>query len=130
MWIATLFLAIASLLAPAAELPASPGSVVAEAAVSGPPDPSGTTMILEVNGNPVGFQMMYDDGTWEAEVDGQIVAWGTYVMHDSGDGFDYVNESGDGGGGQHGTFTWNDTTGVWDRTYSSHPKAPSMSLVP
>ncbi len=98
----------------------------------GSTDPAGTGMIVTINGvvNNDMIKSFYGDGSWELTLNGDLIGWGWYFWDEENDKIIYENESGDGGGGQTGEYTWNEADMVWDRTKSSHPNAPQVSLLP
>ncbi|MEM1451034.1 MAG: hypothetical protein AAF726_21905 [Planctomycetota bacterium] len=94
--------------------------------------PIGVGMTVFIRGELTPYVMtFYEDGTWEV-VDGDQnpVGWGIYVYDEDAGTIDYLNESGDGGGGQTGTYTGSHDSGMWERTAASHPKAPELALQP
>ena len=130
----SLFLAVASLLmvsvATAQTPPPAPNP-----APTPPPihDPTGCANFVEVRGKILegwGHEF-FEDGWWEMWDDkGDLVGWGTWEQDPETGKIDYENLSGDGGGGQTGSYEWDSSEGVWDRTEASHPQAPPMRLVP
>ncbi len=96
------------------------------------PDPTLVVHLVELKGvvqDGECFQF-FEDGTWANWDDDQVYGWGTYEWNPVAGTIDYVNLSGDGGGNQTGTYTWDPDEHVWERTASSHPNAPPMSLLP
>lgn len=92
-----------------------------------PPDPAGGSFDVEINGQPSPADMFFmDNGTWVMVANGNVVGWGVYTF--DGTVIEYLNLSPDGGGGQSGVYSW--TGDKWRRTWTSHPKAPPLSLVP
>jgi hypothetical protein len=53
--------------------------------------------------------------------------WGDFCWDEVTGSFTYSNDI---GGGHYGEFTWNAELRQWDRLWSSHPEAPSISLIP
>lgn len=95
-----------------------------------PPDPTGQSFLLEANSTMTDWVMTFhDDGTWDlVKPDGTLVGYGTYIWDPMTGSLFYENDSPDGGGGQYGEYEWNYDEMRWDRVFSSHPKAPEVSL--
>ena len=130
MKLRTLFLLA---LAPLFFLQVAPSLVAAPVPTSNPewPEPpiTNTVMVVILNGEMVDADFKFhEDGTWELTM-GEFYVWGFWEYNEETQIIDYTNETGDGGGGQSGTYKWNEADGTWDRT-SSHPDAPEVSLMP
>lgn len=99
------------------------------------PDPSTRAWTVELNGvlNQNEFFLFTPDrsgdgtwGTWENFEGNRRYGWGYYFWDPTTGTIEYINLSGDGGGNQTGTYTWDGTSYV--RTRASHPAAPRMVL--
>lgn len=124
-------------LAPALALLLVPSPATAIPAVSAPaatqsPNPAGTSHLVVRDGSMTDWIMEFDDdGTWDVtKPDGTVIAHGLYYWDATTDKIFYSNESNDGGGGHFGEYIWNEDLMQWDRLWSSHPKAPTISLLP
>ncbi|MEM1448796.1 MAG: hypothetical protein AAGI22_06765 [Planctomycetota bacterium] len=96
------------------------------------PEPpiTNTVMVVILNGEMVDADFKFlEDGTWELSM-GALELWGFWEYDPETQMIDYTNETNDGGGGQSGQYTWNEASSTWDRTFSSHPDAPELSLLP
>ena len=97
------------------------------------PTPTGVVNQVEVRGTVLedwGHEF-FEDGTWEMwKANGELVGWGTWEQDPATGEIHYLNESGDGGGNQTGTYEWDSSSAAWDRTAASHPDAPKLRLLP
>lgn len=128
MMIALLPLVLASTPAMTADI-APPPIAVDLAAMN---DPSGIPMAVRRNGELTEWTIQFEsDGTWQLwDGAGEVLGFGIWEYDAQNEEIHYENLSGDGGGNQTGTYSWNTSTGEWDRSQASHPNAPKMSLIP
>ncbi len=105
------------------------GSVLAQPEPGPGPDPTGVVNTVEINGNVTEYShQFFVNGYWSMwGEDGKLIGFGCLEQQAAGS-IDYENHSGDGGGGQTGTYEWDGT--AWNRTSSSHPDAPPLRLLP
>ncbi len=84
-------------------------------------DPTGVVNQVEVDGTVLrGYgHEFYSDGTWEMWDSDGLVGYGTWEQDLETGYIHYVNESGDGGGGQTGKYERDGT--VWERTEGIPP---------